>query len=499
MRGLFIVAILVIGRLQAQTFQTTDWLKVNREVDRQLIFGIDEQVAHICQTLDSRGHWRVMEVPLDSGAVVLETDIELSNGAKLEEAMTIRESSYLFYSFFDRDEKRFGILQLGKVRGAMEWTRDTLWTTKWARTDIRPEISVAFSPDSTHYLIAQTMPAPRRKDDPVVLTYHTLHGDILWEKELILPASTEAAEVLSVHVSNVGLAYLLTGVNVEKVKSSSSKFRESHSVLFCYNSNTNKLKEYDVSFKDKHVLSTALLMDDRGVVRVFGYYSEIQEHYVRGTFLFVISPDGGPFIRATYMPMDPAFMAQVIRSEGRSAESISDLYLDHYFWLPNDEIALVGERFHAAEYASIDPITNSVRVTHYFHYDDIVIHVMDSLGRLVRQNWIPKRQTTIGTDRRWCSYLLMKCGDTFRFYYNDMKSNAGIAQHKSGELAEWTGQRQDDVHLYEMGVQERDVFLDHPSGRKELLQPQPTAPFDACRGALYFQDGREFCLLVPKF
>ena len=499
MRGLVIACLLVVGQIQAQTFESTNWIKVKRDVDRQSVFGVDDDAIQICQTLDSRGRWRLLDVPMDTLASVVESEIELSGGVRLEELMSIRDSSFLFFSYYDRDERNFGMLRLSRREGDSTFRIDTIYSKAWSRADLRPEIHVALTPDSLHFLLAQTLQPPRKKDDPVVLSYHDINGTLLWQKELVLPYSSDASEIQSVHVSNAGFSYILTGVDLEKGKNASAKFKDSHSVLFCYNNLANKLKEYDVSFKDKHVLSTALLMDSAGVVSVFGYYSEMQEQFVRGTFLFVISADGGPFIRATYMPMDSAFMGLVIGDDDRQAESISNLFLDHYFLLPQHEILLVGERFHQVEYASIDPITNTVRMTHYNHYDDIVIHVIDSIGKIVRQHWVPKHQTTTGVNMRWCSYTMEYCEGNLRFYYNDSKSNEGISMRKGKDLDEWTGQRQDDIHVYEIGLQERDFFLNHPAGAKELFQPTPTMPFDGCKVALYFQNGREFCLIVPKF
>ncbi|MFM7815011.1 MAG: hypothetical protein ACKO66_10890 [Flavobacteriales bacterium] len=499
MRGLLIAWLFTVSQIQAQTFESTNWIKVQRDVDRQSVYGVDDDVIQVCQTLDSRGKWRLLDVPLDSLTPLVESEIELSGGVRLEELLSMRDSSFLFFSFYDRDERSFGMMRLARSKGNPTFQLDTIYTKAWSRADLRPEIHVSLTPDSLHFLIAQTLPAPRKKDDPVVLSYHEMSGTLLWQKELVLPYSADASEILSVHVSNEGFSYILTGVELEKGKNASAKFKDSHSVLFCYNYRSNKLKEYDVSFKDKHVLSAALLIDSSGVVRVFGYYSEIQEQFVRGTFLFVISAAGGPFIRATYMPMDTDFMSLVVGASDRPAESISNLFLDHYFLLPNREMMLVGERFHQVEYASIDPITNTVRMTHYNHYDDIVIHVLDSTGKMVRQLWVPKQQTTTGTNLRWCSYTMEHCGDVLRFYYNDAKSNDGISSRKGKGLDEWTGQRQDDIHVYEIGQKERDFFLNHPAGSKELFQPNPTMPFDGCNVALYFQNGREFCLIVPKF
>lgn len=499
MRGLLIGCLLAVGQIQAQTFESTNWIKVKRDVDRQSVFGVDDDVIQVCQTLDSRGRWRLLDVPMDSLSPVIESEIELSNGVRLEELISMRDSSFLFFSNYNRDERIFAMLRLARQKGSATFQIDTIYTKHWSRADLRPEIHVALTPDSLHFLLAQTLPAPRKKDDPVVLSFHDIHGTMLWQKELVLPYSSDASEIQSVHVSNTGFSYILTGTDLEKGKNISAKFKDSHSVLFCYNNLANKLKEYDVSFKDKHVLSAALLIDSAGEVRVFGYYSEVQEQFVRGTFLLVIAAGGGPFIRATYMPMDPGFMSLVVGDEDQQAESISNLFLDHYFLLPQHEILMVGERFHQVEYASIDPITNTVRMTHYNHYDDIVIHVIDSTGKMVRQHWVPKKQTTTGANLRWCSYTMEHCDDALRFYYNDSKSNDGISNRKGKELDEWTGQRQDDIHVYEIGPTERDFFMNHPAGAKELFQPNPTMPFDGCKAALYFQNGREFCLIVPKF
>jgi hypothetical protein len=95
------------------------------------------------------------------------------------------------------------------------------------------------------------------------------------KKKFSCPYTQEIVQVHQLSVrQSTAILYMMSGRNPAKDSKLWQKPQGARYVVFYYNAKTNKLKEYDISLKDKQVLSVIWLqLNQKQDVIITGYYS----------------------------------------------------------------------------------------------------------------------------------------------------------------------------------------------------------------------------------
>lgn len=422
-------------------------------------------------------------------------------GRSFEYITEMKNQLALFTGEFSKENEQFQIFCTLFDRQGNKITEPALvhYTLAENKTD-SPEFGVVLSPDSMKMLLYFDPPFARKSTETLSFKCYDESLDLLWEKEMLLPYSNEVVQVHSFLLDNITNVYMMSGENPEKVSRRWQRPMGGRYVVFYYNPKDKKLKEYDISLKDKQVLSVKFALNTNQEVIICGYYSNDFRFSAAGTFLFSISAGGGSVKVATFMPFSQDFVAKLVKGVRSDDESLPDFYLDHIFINSDDTIELIGEQYYTSEYTITDPTTGRQTIEYRFNFDDLVVTKIDATGRHIRNTKVPKRQYTT-SDTEHFSYACFHHGHMTRIYFNDHPENVQkLSSMPEGEANLWSGGRQSvttEVSLTAEGKMLRRSLIENKE-RDGALSPMVGNVDCNSPEILGYREGKEYCFVLVK-
>ena len=353
------------------------------------------------------------------------------------------------------------------------------------------------SPDSAHVLIYFDKENERQQTEGIHFRCFDMQWSVIWEKELRLPPSPDILQVHHFLVDNFGGVYLMSGRKPVKTTSDWQRPQGGQYVVYYYNPERNKLKQYDISLKDKQVISVDFLLNEQQGVVIAGYYSENFQNQAAGTLMFAIQAQGGSISLAGYTPFSKEFIKEM---SGREKGTLDEFYLDHLYLTEDGSVILAGEQYYVSRSVSTDPTTGRQLVEYRYNYDDIMLCMMDSTAQHVWNTRIPKRQMTSILNDPNFSYAFAADAEGIAITFNDDSANNEIEEdRKRNETSLWSGTKNSvttRVAIAFNGVQTRRTLMDNNTERL-LFNPLMTVSEPLSRTLLGFDDRRtyKFCRL----
>ena len=351
------------------------------------------------------------------------------------------------------------------------------------------------SPDSARVLLFFDSDNERKQTEGIHFKCFDQQWQMTWEKDLRLPPSANILQVHHFLVDNSGSVYMMSGRKPLKSNADWQQPQGGQYVVYYYNAERNKLKQYDISLKDKQVVSVDFKLNNKQELVVGGYYSDNFQNKASGTLLFMLQANGGPISKAAYTPFSKDFLKEM---SGKEKGIIDDFFLDHLHLTTNGSIVLVGEQYYTSKFVSTDPTTGRQTVEYRYNYNDIMVCSMDSSGQHAWNNRIAKRQLTSSMYDSNYSYSF--AADTSRMmitFNDDATNNAPEEAKKRRETSLWSGSKNSvttQVEIHFDGQQTRRTCVENDSERL-LFNPLMTASGPLSGRFLGFDDKRtyKFC------
>ena len=311
-------------------------------------------------------------------------------------------------------------------------------------------LGISFSPDSTKILVYFDRPTPKKTDKDLKLRVFSRSFQLLWEKDLQLPYTNDVVQVHQYFIDNKGGVYLLSGKNPAKNIVRQVKTQGGRYLVFYYSNETNKLKEYDISLKDKQVVAALGLISPNNEMLIGGYYSNDYSFSIAGTFFFAINENGGSMKTATYMAFPKSFMDSMLseREMERSAE-LNDFYLDNVVY-SDGALLFIGEQFYVTERVNTDINTGRAIVENIYHYNDIIVTKLELTGKIAWSQRVAKDQYS-STEYDRCGYNTFLRNGVIALVFNDDSDNTPLLlKDPKARLESWNGSRTSTITLVEL-------------------------------------------------
>lgn len=359
----------------------------------------------------------------------------------------------------------------------------------------RSGLQCVLSPDSARTLLYFDSENERRQSEGIHFKLFDAHWQLQWEKELRLPASPEVLQVHHFLLDNQGGVYMMSGRTPNKASADWQRPQGGQYVVYYFDFILNKLKQYDISLKDKQVISVGFALNSAQEIIIAGYYSNNFQNNTSGTLLFMLGANGGQINTASYTPFNGSFLKEM---SGKEKGVLENFYLDHLHLTGNGSIVLVGEQYYTSRYVSTDPTTGRQMVEYRYNFDDVMVCLMDSSAKHLWNRRVPKRQFTSTMLDPNFSYSFAADSLSIALTFNDDASNNPDESTKSISEAEvWSGSKNSITTRVEMdysgGVQ-RETLVDNNKERL-LLNPLMIPSAMNQRLLLGFDDKRtyKFC------
>lgn len=338
------------------------------------------------------------------------------------------------------------------------------------------KFDVRLSPDSSRMLLYFNPPYERKASENLSFKVYAPDLELMWEKDLSLPYAQDVVQVHNFIIDNGGHLYMMSGRSPEKVllQNNPPLAQGGRYVLFHYNPTENKVKEYDVSLKDKQVIATAFALRADGSLVISGYYGNNYQFAIAGVFQFELNPEGRGIKTASFMPFPADFLGRFAGSREMVSKhnSLNDFYLDHVFPLQDGNTLLIGEQYYVEESVRFDPVTGRQIVEYFHHFDDIIVTKADVQGRILWCVKVPKQQYTSGKGGN-CSYNCFLDEKLHLIFNDDDGNQERLKALPQGEALAWNQSKNSVTTLVEVspeGTLTRKVLVQNKLA-ESLLAP----------------------------
>lgn len=330
------------------------------------------------------------------------------------------------------------------------------------------------------------------EDQSFEIKVYNREFDLMAEKNLTLPSDKDLVRVQHFCADNLRGIYMLSGDNPVKNTSAVQKQQIGKYVLYYYSFEYNTLKEYNVSLKDKQVVSVAYDLREDGSFIIGGYFSNDLSSEVSGIFVFELEPLASGIRNAYYSAFAKDFLKTFLSErELRNLRGIEHLYLDHLVLQKDGSLYMLGEQYYSTEQYISDMTTGRQLLETTFHYDDIVVTKISPQGKIQWTTHIPKQQYAYSNDHT-CSYAFFTAADSLRLFFNDDQTNL---HNTNDKLKSWYNAKEgitEEVSVNNEGQWKRILRLDNEKSGCVLNPTWGDDSGSACAITLGFGRGKTY-------
>lgn len=356
----------------------------------------------------------------------------------------------------------------------------------------RSGLQCELSPDSSKFVLFFDGDIERRQSDGIHFRCFNRGLNLLWEKDLRLPPAPEIAQVHHYLLDNRGSIYLMSGRNPIKSFSDWQRPQGGLYVAYYFDPFTKRLKQYDISLKDKQVLSTEFAINNKQEVVIAGYYSNNFKFKADGTLLIILNAHGGSIQKAAYTPFSATFLENM---HVGGKETLEDFYLDHLHITDSGHVVLIGEQYYVSRFVTTDPTTGRQVVDYRYNFDDVMMHCLDTAAEHIWSLRIPKRQFTNSPSDVHFSYAFAPSDAGYAVIFNDDEaSTERLASGEDTQASLWTGSKNSVTTLCLInpaGQLTRSTLTDN-NEEHLLFNPLMVTPGPVGQSIFGFSDNRSY-------
>lgn len=418
----------------AQQKAEVEWskrMRIDRSERYMEIVGSDSSSFYVFK--DVKGSEAIFKLEqYNKSSLQLEREKEVNipkvNGQQtfLEELIFINDRFYLFTSQVgesDAVKMAYGteISKDGEAIG--ETVRLDLFELGRKRNQI--DVDVKLSSDSSSFLVYHNRPFSKQSDEIFSFRIFDFDFNLLYQKELSLPYKHQAYEISDYLFDGSSNIYMLSGMTPQKSESRVTRIGPENKryVLLNYDFESNTLKEYDVSVKNKWINSVTFGVTPKGDLAIGGFYSNDFRFSISGTFYFLLDGASKAVKAQGLMPFSSDFLRKFGNSRDRDNQRLEDYFFDHFLLFENGEAILIAEQYYVSEMIRTDPATGYQTINYVYNYNDIIIVKINANGSIAWNVKVPKYQATTNDNGPYSSYALVWDHRKIHLLFNDHQDN----------------------------------------------------------------------------
>jgi hypothetical protein len=281
----------------------------------------------------------------------------------------------------------------------------------------------AISRDSSKLLIYSNLPYERRGGEKLSLNVYDKNLDLQWKKTVELPFRDRNFAVESYEVDKDGNVYLLgrlieeTGL-VTLFRQGTPNYRY---IIVAYNSDGEKMKQYDVSLGDDFITDLTIRVGNKGDLICAGFYSERTLQGMKGAFFSKINATTKEMYDLKKGEFGTAFLSQFMsKRRAKKKRELFSYRIDELVLRSDGGALMIAEQFYIRVTTHTDA-NGFTTTTRTYYYNDIIAVNINPDGSIAWATRIPKRQSD--GSGAFSSYAMTISGGKIYFIYNDHPKN----------------------------------------------------------------------------
>jgi hypothetical protein len=366
------------------------------------------------------------------------------------------------------------VMEIGLFGDVLKESRlihEKIWSSESAASNLLVDVS----PNKKQVLLYFDATFERKLKEPFSFRCYTAKMELLWQKELELPAAKDVIHVHRCKVDDLGRIYLMSGEEKQQNGHASLRAQNGRYVVFYYNALDNVLKEYDVSLEEKQVTAIHYALDTTNRLHIAGLYSSTVNGSAVGTFYFRLKEHAEDFEAAAYMAFPSELLDRFLSvREKEKKQGIDDLFLDHIALGEDGRIHLLCEIYYVTERLMSDISTGRQFIEYNYHYGHNIVLQLGQDGRIAHSHVISKHQIRVNSSTHF-SYTWGYRNGELHFFFNDQRENAErLAKKSDATVAGWMGTQNSvitHVTINQEGQMVRKTLIDNRT-TDDLLSPE---------------------------
>jgi hypothetical protein len=247
-------------------------------------------------------------------------------------------------------------------------------------------------------------------------------------KQLELPHAAAKLHIEGIHVHDSTAVYMLISTDARRTTERKDSQRSPREyALVRYNWADEVVQEKALSLGSRWLYEVGLTPNGNGSLLVAGYYSNIIELVMSGSFALEVDLASGAIVQQGMVPFERNYRSR-FRPPGASPDK-SDLAhytMGHIFATPDGLAEIISEKQGVQTSTIFNPATGTYSIIKIYTFDQLLINRIDGAGRLVSTVQIPKFQSSPRNEGFYTSYsAISRKGNTYIFY-NDHERNESI-------------------------------------------------------------------------
>lgn len=261
-------------------------------------------------------------------------------------------------------------------------------------------------------------------------------------------------------------------------------------ILLKYSFHNNALTEKALSIGTKWIYEARLAKNKAGHIQVFGYYSNMIDPVMAGTFSVAFHPETGEITDSGLSSFDRTFKAR-FRSAGGAADrpDLALFHLNHAFPMSDNHMLMVSEKIDVFRSTVFNPATGTYFTVENYAYEEILLTRLSPSGQGLSFAKIPKFQNASRSDETHLSYAAHTQGGDVLLLYNDHERNAALDVRSEGKYSSLSGRNNAQAVLVRYrpdgALSKQVLFKNSPSGG--VLSPRFTLKTPA--GLVLYTEG----------
>lgn len=210
--------------------------------------------------------------------------------------------------------------------------------------------------------------------------------------------------------------------------------------LFIYNWEQGTLLEKSLSLGSKWLYDVRLLVNKDNNIQIVGYYSNMIDLMMAGTFSLELDPASGEVLHQGLSPFERSFRTRFRPRSGSISETELGMFnLNRVFVKENGTAQLISEKNYTETTSVFNPGTGTYTVITIYNYDEILISSIERSSAVDYNLVIPKFQSsTFGFDS-YTSFVAFEVDDKTFILYNDSDRNKTLSLESDKGYRQLTG------------------------------------------------------------
>jgi hypothetical protein len=261
------------------------------------------------------------------------------------------------------------------------------------------------------------------RNEKFALRYFDSRLSLLDTKKIEIPYPSASVFLKDALLTPTGVFH---GIISLRKKSEVRELPDSYALL-SYNHTEEGVKEKSLALKNQWLYDLKLTLTTDTNLWLSGYYSNMVEPSMVGTFSVLIDSNTGELVNTGLSPFTRDFRLMFRQKIKNSEDDLSLFKLDKTILKSSESLSMISEKRYTRESTVYNPASRMYTVIQIHNHEELLITTIQPSSKIIQNILLPKYQSSSQEFGRYTSYVSARWGNKLLFFYNDHLRNESLS------------------------------------------------------------------------